>query len=51
MSTETGNKMGAVIILIGIIFAIAGLLTDSKGLYAFIGVIVLFIGRVVKEYV
>ena len=51
MSIETGDKIGSLIIFIGIIFAIAGLLTDSKGLYAFIGVIVLFIGKAVKEYV
>lgn len=50
MTTETGNKIGSLIILTGIVFAVAGLLTDSKGLYAFIGVIVLFLGRVVKEY-
>lgn len=50
MSTETGNKISAIIMLIGIIFAIAGLFTDSKGMYAFIGAIVLVIGRVVKEY-
>lgn len=50
MATETGDKIGALIIFIGIIFAIAGLFTDSKGLYAFIGLIVLFIGRVWKEY-
>ena len=50
MSTETGGKIGALITFLGIIFTIAGLFTDSKGMYAFIGVIVLFVGRVVNEY-
>lgn len=50
MATETGYKIGAVITFLGIIFAVAGLFTDSIGFYAFVGVIVLFLGRVVKEY-
>jgi len=50
MSTETGNKVSSVIIFIGIIVAIVGLFTDSKFLYSGVGVVVIFLGRVVKEY-
>ena len=50
MSTETGDKAGSVIMLIGIIVTIAGLLIDSKFMYSGVGVIVIFIGRAVKEY-
>lgn len=50
MPSETGNKIAAVIILTGIGFTIAGICTDAKGFYALLGVILLFMGRVAKEY-
>ena len=50
MPSETGKKVGGVVTLLGIGFAVAGLLTDEKGLYAFIGVLVLFIGRFITTY-
>jgi hypothetical protein len=50
MASEKGKKIGAIIIMAGIFISLIGLATDSKGLFAFIGVILLLVGRIVNEY-
>ncbi|REG94324.1 hypothetical protein C8N25_101151 [Algoriphagus antarcticus] len=50
MASEKGKIIGSIIIMTGVVFAIIGLATDRMGFYAFIGMILLFVGRFFNEY-